>query len=128
MKKYLLVCLLLSSAAVAAEPVDFSQVLVGVTGEPMKQCAKNEGDRCVEFEPLTLSLLCVTALYSTIDEDRNSAAKLKFERDELARKIYKKSSVTLTAEEIATLKERVGKVYSAAQVGAAWRLLDPLGK
>ena len=33
--------------------------------------------------------------------------------------------VVLTAEQLATIKERIGKVYSAMIVGAAWRLLDP---
>jgi hypothetical protein len=75
--------------------------------------------------PMTLGDVAVTALETSLDEDRGITGAVKFERDELARKVYKKSSVILTAEQLASIKERIGKVYSAMIVGAAWRLLDP---
>jgi len=74
---------------------------------------------------LTLGEVAVTALESQLEEDKQATGADKFKRDELARKIYGKKDVALPAEEIATIKDRIGKSFGAMVVGAAWRMLDP---
>jgi len=34
-------------------------------------------------------------------------------------------SLLMTAEELATIKERIGKAYGPIVVGPAWKMLDP---
>jgi len=99
--------------------IDFTQEIKGLDGKPVMN-----GDAKPSM-PMTLGDVAVVALEASLDEDKGVTGAMKFERDELARKVYKKSSVVLTAEQLATIKERIGKVYSAMIVGAAWRLLDP---
>src|SRR5208282_870450 len=97
--------------------IDFTQEIKGLDGKPVMN-----GDAKPSM-PMTLGDVAVVALEASLDEDKGVTGAMKFERDELARKVYKKSSVVLTAEQLATIKERIGKVYSAMIVGAAWRLL-----
>ena len=77
---------------------------------------------------LTLGDVAVGALETPIEEDRNMAGSEKFKRDQLARKIYGAKSVELSVEEVALVKERIGKVYGPIVVGPAWSLLDPTNK
>jgi hypothetical protein len=99
--------------------IDFTQEIKGLDGKPVMN-----GD-VKPAVAMTLGDVAVVALETSLDEDKGITGAVKFERDELARKVYKKSSVVLTAEQLASIKERIGKVYSAMIVGAAWRLLDP---
>ena len=99
--------------------IDFTQEIKGLDGKPVMN-----GDAKPSVA-MTLGDVAVVALETSLDEDKSVTGAVKFERDELARKVYKKSSVVLTAEQLASIKERIGKVYSAMIVGAAWRLLDP---
>jgi len=109
--------------------IDFTQIVIGVTGEPLTQAGKDckpgqvPGKDC-PLEPQTLGDLALVALLAQIDEDRNLDPRKKYERDQLARKIFKNRNAALSPEEIALIKERIGKVYGPAQVGAAWPLLD----
>jgi hypothetical protein len=100
--------------------IDFTQEVKGIDGKPIPY---NPDGKLPAV--LTLGDAAVNALETSIDEDRGLSGAVKFEHDELARKVYKHSDVVLTAEELATIKERVGKVYGAMIVGAVWRMLDP---
>lgn len=111
--------LLFVFALLAAAGIDFNQPLVGLDGKPILT-----GDAKAPIV-LTLGEASVTALENTLEEDKTATGAEKFKRDELARKVYKKSDVVLTAEEIALIKDRIGKSYGALVVGAAWRILDP---
>ncbi len=57
--------------------------------------------------------------------DQTAPPLKKFGYDALARKIHQNSHVVLSAEDIATIKERIGKAFGAPQIGATWPLLDP---
>lgn len=123
----------LLSPAIAAEPVpiDFTQKLYGATGKALTQggedCKQGEipGKDCTTVD-LTLEALAVQALELPIDTDRNEDPRKKFDRDSLARKIHADpAKVLLSVEDLALVKDRIGKVWNAPQVGAAWRLLDP---
>lgn len=116
--------------------IDFTQLLIGVDGSALFQagadCLPQPADkpalipgRTCAKEELSLSDVSVGALESMLESDRNEDAKKRFERDLLARKVYKKKEVTLSAEEITQIKDRIGKAYGPSIVGAAWPLLDP---
>jgi hypothetical protein len=107
-----------------ARHIDFTQELHGLDGKPIP-LAKS-GDK--PSENTTLSEVSVTALVMQLDEDRSMSGATKFSNSELARKIYKAKNAILTAEEVATIKDRIGKVYPPLIVGAAWPLLDPAVK
>jgi hypothetical protein len=139
MNRYiLLISIALISSSSAEEPrkIDFTQFLTGVNGDILFQggddCLPQAADKlplipgktCGKTN-LTLGDVAVGALESQIDADRNEDPKKRFERDQLARKIYKKADVVLSTEEISTIKDRVGRVHGASVVGAAWPLLDP---
>lgn len=109
--------------AFAADPpreIDFTQSLTGANGVIITQQTQDG-----KSEPMTLGDAALISLLTLIDEDRNLDAKKKFERDRLARRIYKNQHAVLSPEDQALIKERIGKVYGPAQVGAAWPLLDP---
>jgi hypothetical protein len=105
-------------AADAPREIDFTQVLRGPTGETLM--ARGDDGK---LDPVTLGDVAAVALDT--DDDRNVDPKVKFERDQLARKIYKNAHAILSPEDIATIKARIGKIYGPAQIGATWPLLDP---
>jgi hypothetical protein len=118
-----------SSVAVAGESheIDFTQALTGINGDELKQCNKSEGDppKCVELVSMTLGDVALYALIVPSEDEKNLDPKKKFERDRLARRIYKNAHAMLSPEDVALIKERIGKTASVVQVGAAWPLLDP---
>ena len=111
---------LFASVVVAdAATIDFTQHLLGANGQEI-----TEGDGEAR-QPLTLGAAAVTALETVVEADRGMKGARKYELDQLARKVYKNAKATLSLEEVALIKERIGLVYSPVVVGAAWPLLDP---
>jgi hypothetical protein len=72
-----------------------------------------------------LGVACVNALESQLPDDQREQGQEKFKRDELARKVFGQKSVALTVEQVASIKDRIGRAYGPVVVGAAWRILDP---
>lgn len=99
--------------------IDFTTALSTISGKPILQDPKDSKSI------FTLGDAAVVALEGEIESDRGESGEQKFKRDQLARKIYGQSSIVLTVEEIALIKDRIGKVASPVVVGAAWPLLDP---
>lgn len=128
--------MLVLTIASPAWATDFTQLLIGVDGNALFQagddCLPQPADKppllpgrtCGKSE-LTLSDVVVGALEAVLESDRNEDPKKRFERDQLARKVYKKKDVAITVEEITLMKDRVGRAYGASIVGAAWPMLDP---
>jgi hypothetical protein len=116
-----MLCLCLVPAGLAQTPsphaIDFTAKLVGFDGRYL-----TNGDAKV---PLTLSDAAVLSLEAPLEADRNMPGIERFKHDELARKIYNNSHAILSIEEIALIKDRIGKMSNPVVVGAAWRLLDP---
>jgi hypothetical protein len=73
-------------------------------------------------EIATLSDVCVTALLTKIENENLDGGK-KFEYWELAKKINK-AEAELKAEEIAIIKERLGRVYPQVIVGCVYDTLN----
>ncbi len=97
--------------------VDFTQHLKNpLSGEPVYRDKDSK-------ELSTLSDICVNALITSLKGDEGMAGTTKFELWCLAKKIYN-AQVDLKSEEIAKIKERVGKMYSSLMVGIAYELLE----
>jgi hypothetical protein len=116
--------------------IDFTKPLIGVSGEaiwnPGADCVSQIPDKpqpvpgkTCSKENVTLGDAAVGALEATLQSDQNEDPLKKFKRDQLARKIYKQKSIVLSSEEITEIKDRIGKAYGAAIVGAAWPMIDP---
>jgi hypothetical protein len=126
LRKIALAVVMAMSCAAIAQPApekprhfDFTQTLTGFDGKPIINGDAKNGSS------LTLGEACINALEATLQSDAQTTGADKFKLDQLARKIYRSTDVVLSIEEIALLKERIGKVYSPVVVGAAWRVLDP---
>lgn len=118
----LLICSSFCIAALAVDAprrIDFTAPLLRLDGKPMR--ASDAKDAPV----MTLGDAAVGALEAVTEEDRNTAGIDKFKRDQLARKVFEKRDAVLTVEEIALIKDRIGKVYAPSVIGAAWPMLDP---
>lgn len=114
------------TAQAQSRAIDFTQALKGLDGTPFTHPASTQKN--AKLEPLTLGDVAVNALETPIPDDVRLSGEDKFKMDELARKVYGAKSVTLTPDEIKTLKERIGKLYGATIVGEAWRMLEPAAK
>lgn len=99
--------------------INFSAILTSFDGKPI-----HNSDT---MQPLTLREACVTALMTDISgrsgEPEMRSGVQKWEAGKLASRLA--GELSLTAEEITLLKERVGLLWSASVVLAAWPLLDP---
>lgn len=90
---------------------DLNTVLLNAYGKP--------------FEPsMTLDAVCFQALNAMLpdDEKLNPDDKLKIYR--VGKKIAAGGIVDFSAEELALIKGRVGKMYGAMSVGAIYEILD----
>jgi hypothetical protein len=121
----------LISVVMAESPheIDFTQQLTGIGDVPLTRCVKTEvqedgREKCAEIGPLTLGDAAVEALQRTLDKDKNEKGTNKFERDHLARKIWKNAHAILSVDDIKLIKDRVGDGWSTPVVGAVWPLLD----
>jgi hypothetical protein len=75
--------------------------------------------------PATLSRVAATALIQAYADEANLDGETKVKRFALAMKVTGAKKLGLAAEEIAVLKERIGKAYGPLIVGRAYQLLDP---
>lgn len=98
-----------------AAEINFGSILQDADGEPIK-----EGEK-----PLTLGRAALMALTLTLPEDSAMTGEEKFKLGALASRVYTDKPVDLSAEEIATLKKRIGKAFNALVVFRAWPMLDP---
>src|ERR1017187_7732125 len=89
----------------AARRIDFTQSLLGLDGKPI---TNPNPDSKGEPIPITLSDVCVSALLSSLDEDKAVPATekgvLAMKLYDLAHKIYKAKAAVLTAEEVALIE------------------------
>jgi len=101
--------------------IDFSTALKGIDGKPLKENGPDGKDREV-----SLSVVCANALLMPFPDERNIDGAEKVKRFEIAMKVMDtKKRLHLEAEEIAKIKELVGKAFPPLIVGRAYELLDP---
>lgn len=93
--------------------IDFNQSLLGYDGSPIK-----DGETL-----FTLKQAALTALKTVAPGDDSLAPLAKFELGSIGQTVAK--DLDLTVEQIASLKERIGKVFlSPEMVFAAWNALE----
>lgn len=103
--------------------INFSTQLLDVFGKPTLSAEPGAG-KPVE---LTLGGACIQALIATFPDEQHLPGAKKAERFVLATKIAGSNDkpLDLSTEQVAALKEVVGKAWGTAVVGPAFALLDP---
>ena len=109
--------------------VDMTVVLHDAHGQPFPDCIKlsDDGKNCAKFQPLTLGAAIATALYDTYPNEQIDG-KQKWARGILAQRIEFQKDAQLTAEEVSTIKELVGKAYGVLVVMQVYPAIDPNDK
>jgi hypothetical protein len=92
----------------------FDTVLIGTMGNELKD----------KDQTLTLGAVSIDALLVSVDADRNLSGPDKFKYGELARKVHNEPTAPLSVEEIALIKDRIGKVYPPEVITPAWHLIE----
>lgn len=99
--------------------VDFNAVVKDFYGEPLKMPPAKGS---TTPQDATLGALCIQVLLAELPEERISGED-KYKRYEMATAI-KKNVKTITAEQVALLKELIGKGYNTAAVGPLYKMLE----
>jgi hypothetical protein len=108
----------------SARHIDFTQIIKDLDGKPLPINIEGKLPSVA-----TLGQVAKDALVNNLQEDAQLSGSAKFDHWTLALKVYpNKSDVVLTAEEVATIKERIGKAFGPVVVGPAWTMLDPASK
>lgn len=97
--------------------IDITQELCGLDGALLK-----DGD-----DTLTLRSIGINALVASLDDDQRLSGEDKFELWMLAKRLCEVDTPELKVEEVAKIKERIGKAYSQVVVGPAFTLLEDQG-
>lgn len=98
--------------------INFASPITGLDDQPLT----------TDGQPLTLRAVSVNALLmdlATPQGPEQIDAEQKVKNALLAHDIYKNDDVDLKAEDVASLKARIGKAYGPLVVMRAWELLDP---
>ena len=100
--------------------IDFSTALKGIDGKALKENGPDGKEREV-----SLSVVCTNALLMPFPDERNIDGAEKVKRFTLAMKVTDAKKLHLEAEEVAKIKDLVGKAFPPLIVGRAYELLDP---
>lgn len=93
--------------------VDLNQVLANFDGVVLR-----DGEKLA-----TLGRICGNAMMAAPPDDRSSG-ELKHKRFKIAEKCFKGGEVELEAEDIALIKEWVGKAFNPMVVGQTYEMLE----
>jgi hypothetical protein len=99
--------------------INFSQPLKSMDGTPFTE---RDGEKDVI---LTLGTIAVSALLHNHAGDDRADGSEKFQRFELASKLYQKGEVEVSDEETSRIKNLIGKMYATRIVGPAFMALTP---
>lgn len=100
--------------------IDMTTQILDLDGEPIPQ--SKDG-------PITtLRSVVEGALLAPMRGDENLAGAKKAELFLLVMRVHTEDECEMKAEEIVTIKDRVGKLYGPLVVGRAYAILDPDGK
>ncbi|MFA5158162.1 MAG: hypothetical protein WC451_03200 [Patescibacteria group bacterium] len=99
--------------------VRVNQTLLQRDGKPIIDNAGRE-----DAQEASLRIAIINSLESILDTDRNEQPIKKYERSKLADKVYAFDEVEFTVEEIAMIKERIGKLFGPYVVKLCWDMLE----
>jgi len=97
--------------------INFNQKLKNFQGEVIKETTDKDS------EDLTLKAVCIIALTANIIGEQVNG-KEKYKRWKLARRVEEEDKEDFTVEEIAKIKELIGKAFGVVVVGQAWEMLE----
>lgn len=104
---------------------NFDQPILDLWGKEVKPQNPQTGEYLADKPSLTLTTVVLNAVLGSYEDERALTGKEKAERMQLALKINKNpKEVDLTAEQLAKIKELVGKAYGTLIVGRAYELLE----
>lgn len=118
--------------------IDFNYQFKTLDGEvirerPDEEIVDKDGKKTTKkFPPFTLRKVCENVLLAPNTDEAGEPKEIngeeKAKRYDLAKRLYAGIGlVDLRAEEIALLKELIGKMYPTLTSGQAWEILDPHG-
>ena len=91
--------------------INFNQPIKNIQGE--------------EIKDLTLKTVSVEALLATFSDEQSLSGEEKAKRYVLATRIYTNpEELGLTVEEVAKIKQLIGKGYGPLVVGQVWEMLE----
>jgi hypothetical protein len=90
--------------------INFNQQLKNLRGEDLPN--------------LTLKAVAIEALLAMYEDERTLTGEEKAKRYLLATRIYANDELDLTVEEIAQVKQIIGRGYGPLIVGQAWDMLE----
>lgn len=94
--------------------IQWQTVLTDLDGQALKV----EGDK-----ELTLAKVAINALSQLTQADQNMTGEEKFKLGLLTQKIHSEPDADFEVEEIAKVKDRIGKLYAPLAVFQAYNLL-----
>ena len=103
--------------------IRFDKPLLKLDGEKMFKERVEDGKYVETKDEFRLRDVCVNALMMNIEEEKIDGTE-KMKRYLLATKIQKANELDLKSEEVAKIKELVGKVYGVLIVGQAYEMLE----
>lgn len=99
--------------------IDFTTIMKNIDGTPF----------IFDEKELTLATVAITSLLGSTEDTNKLTADLKVHRATLAQEIYRqsaaKSRLDIMAEDVALLKDAIGKAYAPLVIKRAWDILDP---
>lgn len=98
--------------------INFDSELMSLNQEPLQSPPQMKGAH------MNLKLVCIESLM--FNEDGMTGEE-KFKNYQLAQRISKGGEVECSAEEITSLKKRIGLAWGTNVVGPAWMLLEQRG-
>jgi hypothetical protein len=94
--------------------LDFGKVLLGLDGKPIRF---NDRDA-------TLGLIAVEALCAVYPGEENLAGTDKYKRAVLAEMAFKGNGEDVSAEDVALIKQLIGKAYAPLVVKKAYDIIE----
>ncbi len=94
--------------------LDLDEKILDLEGKPLKDADKD----------MTLCSVVCAAMLATVPEDQNLPADKKVKMFRLAQIAIKRGKQDLPIEDVAFLKERIGKLYGPLVVGRVYDILE----
>lgn len=104
--------------------IDFKQVMMSVFNKPLTDEEIDESG-VVKKKDLTLGAVAMSALLARLDGDDKLSGEKKAQRHSLAHQIVNASEpLELKVEDVALIKDLIGKGFGPNVVGPAWAALE----
>lgn len=115
--------LFICGTCLPAVAADFSSVITDPDGKPFPSCSDPKLAECAK--PFTLGAAASAALLTQSLGDERMTAEQKVSRAALALKVRDAGQLDLKAEDVAMIKDAVGKAYQPLVVYRVFGLVDP---